>query len=165
MLDTPAEISQRYGEHSENYGWTVEVLRERLAEAAHTLRRLPWPKYARPKPQGTAWPDVVYDWLAYGWLPARAGRIPPTPYEITRMDEMLPMLHWLTRDQRLIVWCRANHWGWRRIEALDELERNGKGRTSGHLRNIMHDGEQRILSRLNGTPGRMVVTDGQVQWK
>jgi hypothetical protein len=135
----------------------LEELRHRLAEAAHTLRRLPLGKHVRPQEFGCAWPDVVYDWLAYGWTPTAAYGIRPLPSEIDRMDEVLPWLHLMTRQQRVIVWARANHWPWRKIEALDEMERDGKGRTEQQLRHIMRDGEQRILSFLNGTPGRMVI--------
>ena len=105
-----------------------------------------------------SWPDVAYDWLAYGWVPARLGRIVPTAVEISRMDEALQWLHLLTRDQRLVCWARANHWSWRRLEALDEVERSGKGRTERTLRSIMHDGHARILAFLNGTPPRAVLT-------
>jgi hypothetical protein len=135
--------------------WTVEEIRERLAEAAHVLNRLPMGRYARPQDVQCAWPDVVYDWLAYGWNAIKIERVPPTPVEITRMDEVLPWLNLLAREQRLLVWARANHWHWPKIAQLDDLERNGRGRSINWLRKIMHDGEARILSYLNGTPGRM----------
>jgi hypothetical protein len=77
------------------------------------------------------------------------------------MDEVLAWLLWLTREQRLVLWARANHWSWRKLVELDDLERHGKGRRERQLRQILGDAEARILSRLNGTPGRMVVTDGQ----
>ena len=65
------------------------------------------PKNGRPPDTRVAWPDVVHDWLAYGWLAARAPRIPPTPQEITRCDEALGWLFLLTRDQRLVLWARV----------------------------------------------------------
>jgi hypothetical protein len=137
--------------------WTQDQVRERLSEAAWVLRRLPLPKRGKPPQLQAAWPDVVHDWLGYGWSLARAPRLPPTAAEITRLDECLGWLHWLTRDQRLIIWARANRWTWRKIVELDELERDGHGRTERWLRQIAGDGEARILSRLNGTPGRMVL--------
>lgn len=137
--------------------WTREALRHRFAEAAATIRRLPLPKNGKPADWRVAWPDVCYDWLAYGWTPSRAPRIPPRPEEISRMDEVLDWLHLLTRDQRMILWARANHWSWRKLEALDELERDGRGRTERQLRNILDDAEARILSHLNGTPRRAVL--------
>lgn len=137
--------------------WGREEIRHRFAEAAATIRRLPLPKNGKPADWRVAWPDVCYDWLAYGWTPSRAPRIPPRPEEITRMDEVLSWLHLLTRDQRLIIWARANRWAWRKLEALDELERNGHGRTERALRNILDDAEHRILAHLNGSPRRMVL--------
>jgi hypothetical protein len=115
------------------------------------------PKYGLPAGFRVAWPDIAYEWLAYGWTPARAPRIPPTPAQIDRLDEVLGWLHALTREQRVILWARANRWTWRQVEAIDELERNGHGRTERHLRNILGDAEARILAMLNGTPRRMVV--------
>lgn len=137
--------------------WDREEIRHRFTEAASTLRRLPLPKNSRPARFKTAWPDVCYDWLAYGWMPTRSPRIPPTPLEISRMDEVLDWLHLLTRDQRLIVWGRANHWSWPKLVELDELERNGRGRGQRQLKNILDDAEHRILAHLNGTPRRMVL--------
>jgi hypothetical protein len=139
------------------------MLQDRLADAASCLRRLPLPKHGKPNGFGESWPDVVYDWLAYGWTPPRLGRIIPSPSEISQMDEMLVLLHLLSRDQRVVVWARANHWTWRRIEALDELENHGKGRTERTLRGIMHDGHHRILAHLNGTPGRMRLKPEQLR--
>ena len=141
--------------------WDQESVRDRLREAAYTIRRLPLPRNARPDDYRVAWPDVVYDWLAYGWLPARAPRIPPTPAEITRCDEVLTWLFLLTREQRLVLWARSqpHPFSWRKLEALDELERNGRGRQASQLRRIMHDGEWRIVNHLNGTPGRMRVDE------
>jgi hypothetical protein len=150
---------------SRHSAWTIPEIRLRFEEAAHTLRRLPLPRDGRPHDWRVSWPDVVYDWLAYGWLPARAQGIRPTPVEITRMDEVLQWLHWLTRDQRMILWARANHWAWRKLEALDELERNGRGRTERQLRNILGDAEARIVAQLNGTPGRMVLDPEQLRQK
>jgi hypothetical protein len=139
--------------------WDQEALRHRLREAAHTIQRLPMPRYGKPAQHKVAWPDVVYDWLAYGWLAARAPRIPPTAAEITRCDETLAWLFLLSRDQRLILWARSQPrpWAWRKLEALDELEHHGRGRGSHQLRRIMHDAEARILAHLNGTPGRLRV--------
>lgn len=137
--------------------WEVAEIRQRLAEAATTLRRMPMPKHGKPPGFTTAWPDVVYDWLAFGWYPSRTPHIPPTPWEISRLDETLGWIHLLTRDQRLILWARANHWSWRKLEELDELERDGRGRREKQLRNISHDAEYRILNYLNGTPQRAVI--------
>lgn len=142
---------------------TRDELRQRMREAAYTLKRLPMPKSGLPASFRVAWPDVAYEWLAYGWTPARAPRTKPSPSEISRLDEMLNLLHLLTRDQRMILWARAMGWTWQKIEALDEMERDGHGRTEGWLRTILGDAEARILSDLNGTQRRMVLSpDGDI---
>jgi len=136
----------------------LDELRQRMREAAHVLRRLPMPQRGLPSGFQTAWPDVVHDWLGFGWSPARAPRTIPSPSEISRLDEVLRWLHLLTRDQRLVLWARAQGWTWRRIEQLDELERDGHGRSERWLRTILGDGEARILAHVNGTPRRMVLS-------
>jgi uncharacterized protein DUF6362 len=151
-----------------------DELRQRFREAAYTLRRLPMPRHGLPANFRTHWPDIAYEWLAYGWTPARAPRIPPSPQEISRLDEVLGWcLRWLSREQRVICWARATGWTWRQCEAMDELERDGHGRQAHRLRVILGDGEARILAELNGTPRRMridarghrkVAGDGKGVW-
>ena len=137
--------------------WTVEGLRQRLQEAAYVLRRMPMPRHGKPAGLQAAWPEIVQEWTAYGWSLARSPRLPPTPDEISRLDQVLGWLWLLTEDQRMILWARANRWTWSRICDLDEVQRAGHGRTERWLRQIMGDGEARILSHLNGTPRRMVL--------
>ena len=137
--------------------WTQQAIRHRLQEAASTLRRLPLPKNGKPADLKTAWPDVAYEWLAYASVTTHVARIPPTPTEISRLDEALSWLWLLTRDQRLMLWGRANHWSYRKLCDLDMLERNGRGRTERMLRNVIDDAEHRILAHLNGSPRRMVL--------
>lgn len=165
MLDERAELSNPTGSGSRSAPWTLDEIRQRFREAAWTIRRLPLPKNGKPQGWQVSWPDVVYDWLAYGWTPPRSPRFPPSPAEISRCDEVLGWLHWLTRDQRMLIWARsqAQKFSWRQLEALDELERDGHGRTERALRGIMRDGEERILSHLNGTPGRMRLKPEQLR--
>jgi len=140
--------------------WTVEEVRERLADAADTLRRL-------PKPQGlerslqSPWPDTLREWLAYGYDRTQVRRSAPTPQAIDRLDEVLEWISpaHLTASQRMILWAReGEHMRWARIEFLDQQMHRGRPRKTRQLQNIKADAEARILSRLNGTPGRMVLT-------
>jgi len=139
--------------------WTTDDIRERLRTAARTIQRLPLPRHGKPATMHAGWPEVVQDWLAYGWQDARAPRIVPSAAQISQLDETLGWLHWLTRDQRMILWARAQGWTWRQIESLDDHTRAGgkRGRREQTLRGVCSDAEARILSRLNGTPGRMVL--------
>ena len=132
-------------------------LRQRFREAAYTLRRLPMPRHGLPASFKVSWPDIAYEWLAYGWTPARAPRIPPSPGEIDRLDEVLGWMHLLDRQQRVILWARSTGWTWKQVCAMDEYERDGHGRNEQRLRCILGDAEARILAELNGTPRRMVV--------
>jgi hypothetical protein len=142
--------------------WTVQGIRYRLIEAADTLRRLPLPQRGKPAPLRAAWPDIVQEWTAFGWSPSRLSDAQPGPDAIRRLDETLAWLHLLTRDQRMILWARAQNWTWRKIEALDSAERLGRGRQERQLRNINDDAEQRILAHLNSRPPRLVVKPGQL---
>jgi hypothetical protein len=126
--------------------WTLEDIRYRLTEAADTLRSMPVPHRGFPAGYKTGWPDVVYEWTAYGYTPATARRSPPTAIQIDKLDETLGWLHWLERDQRMILWARAHGWTWRQIEELDKP----KHRQERQLRTISHDGERRIMHTLNG---------------
>ena len=148
------------GEHGATAGpghesvWTAEQIRERMADAADTLRRLPKPRGLERNFQ-SPWPDVIRDWLAYGWNPTHVRIAPPSPQAITRLDEVLAWLMWLTPSQRIVLWARAQKLSWPRIAFLDG--QLGRARGERQLRNIRADGEARILSRLNGTPPRLVI--------
>lgn len=136
---------------------TLEDVRYALAEAADTLRRLPIPKGGFPAGVKAGWPDVVHDWMAYAYNPVFIRKAPPSPAAIGRLDDTLSWLYLLTREQRMVLWARAQGWTWRKIEALDDAERVGRGRQERQLRTICGDAEARILSHLNGTPKRMVL--------
>jgi len=135
--------------------WTVEDVRERLADAGDTLRRLPKPPGLERSLQA-AWPDMLRDWLAYGWDRTQVKRAAPSPQAITRLDETLAWMHLLSPSQRMVLWGReAEHMTWRRLSYADHAMHHGKGRGPRQLQNIKADAEARILSKLNGTPGRM----------
>jgi len=143
----------------ENSLVTVEYLRDRLADAADTLRRLPKPRGLERSLQ-SPWPDMLRDWLAYGWDRTQVKRAAPSPQAITRLDEVLAWLHLLSPTQRMVLWARAEGLTWRKIEYLDHSTNRGKGRGHRQLRNIMQDAEARILSKLNGTPQRARIPVG-----
>ena len=129
--------------------WTPERVKERLKEAADTLRRLKIAGPLRPARPYTSWPDVVRNYFEAGLdpegrpretrvLPAR-----PSPRAIDEMDEALGWLSGLTRDQRIAVFASAMGIGRSRIARRLGCSRVTVWRyeTAGLLR---------IVARLNG---------------
>jgi hypothetical protein len=66
------------------------------------------------------------------------------------MDEVLTWLLPLNAEERRILWARASHVRWRKIEALD-------GRSHVTLRRIFNDALQKIVcSRMNIPTGKVI---------
>lgn len=100
---------------------TVAEIEDRLEEAALTLRRLP--SGGGPRGYGSSWPDIVRSrFTAYGFEEARV-RVVPNATEIQRMEDAIEWLMLIrhaddearTRDDRNIVWMRAENHRWRHI--------------------------------------------------
>ena len=68
----------------------------------------------------------------------------PTPAKISRADEAVQWLFWLSDRERKIVWARACRISWRRLAAMD-------GRSHPTLRKIFAGGLDAILRNLNAT--------------
>ncbi|MBF0401657.1 MAG: hypothetical protein HQL90_12935 [Magnetococcales bacterium] len=90
-----------------NGKWTAKMVAARMEEAVRTLRLL---RISGLKPRGYAssWPEVVPgpdEALGRVDDEFRAG--PPTPEDITKMDEALQWLCWLEPDQARLVWMHA----------------------------------------------------------
>jgi hypothetical protein len=88
--------------------WTPTIVEAFLAEAADTLRRLP-----EHTVQGyfNKWPEIV----PAGTDAGRMTRLVPSPSAIDQMDSVLLWLRWLERDDRRLVWQRANGRPWKAI--------------------------------------------------
>jgi hypothetical protein len=92
---------------------TPSEVESRFEEAASTLRRLP---DRRVPGYFSTWPPIVRDAIeAYGYDPARAPRIAPSPQAISRMEETFTWLAWLDGDDARIVWLRAEGVRWKPI--------------------------------------------------
>lgn len=145
--------------------FTRSTVEARLEEAATTLKHLPDPPGSGPKGFGSSWPDYVRDpWHAYGYHAARA-RIVPSAAEISRMEEALGWLGFLSAEDARIVWWRASgmRWAqvgrrlrisrsqcWRRwVAALITLTRhlNGRRRTATR-RPVNGDGAARQIQEV-----------------
>ena len=157
LVGSPLIREGQTGQRQQRRLWTVEDVRDRLADAGDTLRRLPKPK-GLERNLRSPWPDMLRDWLAYGWDRTQVRLSAPSPQAITRLDEVLAWMHLLNHSQRMIIWAReAERMPWRKIVYLDHSQ--GKGRGQRQLMNVKGDAEARILAKLNGTPQRMRIRD------
>lgn len=91
--------------------WTTLMVRERFAEAAETLRRLPELKH---RPSTTYWPDIVREVGKGDYAVETERDNEPTAREIDDMEEALRWLGWLSQKQTKLVWAVAckRPWWW-----------------------------------------------------
>lgn len=107
---------------------TQDEMRDRLAEAASTLRRLPGGKEMRwLRGEGNSMPTPIRDSReSYGWDRATFTRLGVGLHDVSRMDEALRWLRevlsveqartrGLVPDSLVVVWGRASRWPWTRI--------------------------------------------------
>ena len=93
--------------------WTVEMVEERLAEAAAVIRRLP---PVRVPGHFNTWPKMIVEFAdRVGQQPEPMRLPPPSPTAISRMEEVLLWLRWLEVDDVKLVWARADHTPWKAI--------------------------------------------------
>ncbi len=137
--------------------WDAEAVKDYLAEAADTLRRLPMDRSARPAQLRAGWPEVVHSYAEAGTNEAPELRIsPPDPIAIARLDRVLEWMLWIPEDSRLIVSARAHGLSWPRIAERD-------GRSERTLRYRYEDAIDAILSRLRATTPRIYPFSGPVR--
>ena len=78
--------------------WTVEMVEGRLAEAAAVMRRLP---AVRVPGYFNTWPSMVVEFADLVGQQLEPMRLPPpSPTTISRMEEALGWLRWLTAEDR-----------------------------------------------------------------
>ena len=93
--------------------WTVEVVEDRLIEAASVIHRLP---PVRVPGYFNTWPPMVVEFAdRVGQQPEPMRLPPPSPATITRMEEALGWLRWLEPQDAKLVWARANGKRWKTI--------------------------------------------------
>ncbi|MBF0439377.1 MAG: helix-turn-helix domain-containing protein [Magnetococcales bacterium] len=129
--------------------WTPDDVKVRIENAARTLRNL---NVAGLKPSGYRglWPDVIYDENeAYGWEPADYRPDPPSPKDITQMDEALSWLRWLDKDHSTVLWMHADG-----AERADIQAKIGVTRTK--LWGMWRNGLKAISDKLNGAKCRII---------
>ena len=120
---------------------TVEMVEDRLVEAAAVMRRLP---SVRVPGYFNTWPKMVVEFADRVGLESEPMRLPPpSPAAITRMEEALLWLRWLEADDAKLVWARANRTEWKAI-----CWQFGIARATAHRR--WQYGISVIAWRLNG---------------
>jgi hypothetical protein len=92
--------------------WTADDVADRLREAILTLKKLP-----PVKVQGyfSVWPAIKLTPLEISQQDKRPLRLRATPDAITRLDEVLTWLPWITVEERRLVWQRAARVRWKVI--------------------------------------------------
>jgi hypothetical protein len=93
--------------------WTVEMVEERLVEAAGVMKRLPEVKVPG---YFSTWPKIVHDFAdRVEQEPEPLSRPRPSPEAISRMEQALDWLGWLEPVDAKIVWSRAEGTAWKMI--------------------------------------------------
>jgi hypothetical protein len=127
--------------------WTVEMVEDRLVEAAVVMRRLP---SVRVPGYFNTWPRMLVEFAdRIGRQPEPMRLPPPSPAAISRMEETLTWLRWLEADDAKLVWMRADRTPWKAI-----CWQFGISRATAHRR--WQYGLSVIAWRLNGrkVPGK-----------
>jgi len=130
--------------------WTIEKVTDRFHEAAITARRLP-----PAKVQGYAsyWPDIQRQaWEGYA-DERIVLRFTASPAAIDRFGETVRWMRWLDRDQRRLIWLRAQQVPWREVCARTGLIRKTAWRQWQHALVL-------VTVQLNGTPPRFAAIQG-----
>jgi hypothetical protein len=96
--------------------WTPRLVEAFLADAADTLRRLP---EHGVRGYFNMWAGIIQGAVEAGGVT----RLVPSPSEIDQMDSVLQWLNWVERDDRRIVWDRANGRPWKAIAKDHGVER------------------------------------------
>ena len=85
--------------------WTEQHIKDRLEEAARTLKRLP---EERVPGYFSSWPPILRDVVEILQMAPDFRLGPPLPEQIDEMEEVLfTWLKWLEPDERRLVWLRA----------------------------------------------------------
>lgn len=128
--------------------WNEAAVKARLEEAAETLRAMTLNCRDRPARVVSGWPDVVRQSCeAYGYNEVRVRPPAPPPARISRAEEAVTWLLWLTDAERRVSWARASAITWRRLEDID-------GRSHVTLRKIQSSALECICKLLNAANRR-----------
>jgi hypothetical protein len=93
--------------------WTSEEVATQIVRASRTAHRLP---AVRLQTHFNLWPIIVrteFERMAGDDIPLY--RAPPSPAEIDQMLEVMRWMKYLTVDERLLLWMRAERYAWDEI--------------------------------------------------
>jgi hypothetical protein len=127
--------------------WTVEMVEERLVEAASVIRRLP---PVRVPGYFNTWPKMVVEFAdRVASSPNRRGCHRRLRLQLAGWRKLLAWLRWLEADDAKLVWARSDRTGWKAI-----CWRFGVARATANRR--YQYGLSVIAWRLNGwkVPGK-----------
>ena len=93
--------------------WTKEQVAERFEAAVRTLRRLP---PVRVRGYISSWPEIIYTKREIAMMNQKPEKWPPTPQDISEMEETCKWINLLTEiDDRKVIWLRASRLPWKEI--------------------------------------------------
>ena len=93
--------------------WTSEEVATQIVRASRTAHRLP---AVRLQTHFNLWPIIVrteFERMAGDDIPLY--RAPPSPAEIDQMLEVMRWMKYLTVEERLLLWMRAERYAWDEI--------------------------------------------------
>lgn len=93
--------------------WTLETVANRLTRASRTAQRLP---PVRVQAYFNLWPVIVRsEFERMAVEDTRIYRSPPSPADIDYLLEVMRWMNWLSVDERLLLWMRADRHPWNDI--------------------------------------------------
>jgi len=123
---------------------TPEFVEDRYSESVSTLRKLP-----AVKVQGYCnfWPGIIRTETELALMEKRPIRLKATPDAISRLEETLEWLRWLTVKERKTIWMRAAKVRWKTI--CWEL-----GVSQSSASRILRTALSKIVTELNNDKNR-----------
>ena len=95
-----------------NTPWTAQAVAKRFEEAIATLKKLPPVKV---RGYFNLWPDVGYHPNELLFQEPVRLKLRANPDAISRLDETLTWLQWVTVEERKLLWQRAAKVRWKTI--------------------------------------------------
>jgi len=93
--------------------WTHDTVANRIVRASRTAQRLP---AVRVQSHFNLWPVIVRtEFERLATEESGVYRSPPSPADIDDLLEVMRWMNWLSVDERLLLWMRADRHPWNDI--------------------------------------------------